>query len=397
MNFEGARILLGVTGGIAAYKAAALTSALVQHGAEVDVMMTASAERFIAPLTFASLTARPVYTSLWDVPERIPHIRLVREAQVAMVVPATANFIAKLASGIADDILTSALLAARIPRIIAPAMNSAMYEEAATTTNLSALRERGYEIVEPERGFLAERESGVGRLASEDTLLAALHATITRRQSLRDKRVLITAGPTREAFDPIRFVSNASTGATGIALAREAALRGAHVTLLLGPTLLEPPAGVDVVRVTSAIELYDAALARADGADLTIATAAVADWRPAEHSDEKQKKDGASLRVLLAPNPDVLAALGERKGTTFLVGFAAETSDFEPHAREKLERKHLDAIAVNDVRGERGFGPGENELVLLYGDDGRRELGRAGKTELAVRLLDAVEELMRCS
>lgn len=397
MNFEGTRIFLGVTGGIAAYKAAALTSTLVQRGAEVDVVMTASAERFIAPLTFASLTARPVYTSLWDMPERIPHIRLVREAQVAIVVPATANVIAKLALGIADDLLTSALLAARIPRILAPAMNSAMYEDEATQAHLHTLRERGYEIVEPERGFLAERESGVGRLASEEALLAALQATLARTQSLRDKRVVITAGPTREAFDPIRFVSNASTGATGIALAREAALRGARVTLLLGPTLLDPPPGVDVVRITSAQDLYDAALPAAAGADLVIATAAVADWRPAERSDEKHKKTGAALEAALEPNPDVLAALGERKGTTFLVGFAAETNDHEKNARDKLRRKHLDAIAVNDVRGERGFGPGENELVLLHGDEGRRPLGRAAKNELAVRLLDAVEELMRCS
>ena len=279
---KGARIFLGISGGIAAYKAAALTSTLVQRGALVDVVMTAEAERFISPLTFASLTARPVYTSLWDAPERIPHIRLVREAEVALVAPATANLIAKLAAGVADDLLTAALLAARIPRILAPAMNEAMYEDSATQANLAALRGRGYEFVEPERGFLAERETGTGRLASEERLLEALERALARRRSLDGKRVAITAGPTREAFDPIRFLSNASTGATGIALAREAALRGAQVTLLLGPTLLEPPAGVEVVRITSATELYDAAMRHAVGADLTIATAAVADWRPAE-------------------------------------------------------------------------------------------------------------------
>ncbi|MFZ1019011.1 MAG: bifunctional phosphopantothenoylcysteine decarboxylase/phosphopantothenate--cysteine ligase CoaBC, partial [Candidatus Cybelea sp.] len=228
--FEQARIFLGVAGGIAAYKAAALTSTLVQRGASVDVVMTAEAERFVAPLTFASLTARPVYTSLWDLPERIPHIRLVREASVALVAPATANLIAKLAAGIADDILTAALLAARIPRILAPAMNEVMYEDAATQANLSALRARGYEIVDPERGFLAEREQGLGRLASEERLLEALERALRRRKSLQGKRVAITAGPTREAFDPVRFVSNASTGSTGIELAREAALRGARVT-----------------------------------------------------------------------------------------------------------------------------------------------------------------------
>jgi phosphopantothenoylcysteine decarboxylase/phosphopantothenate--cysteine ligase len=393
------RILLGVSGGIAAYKAAALTSTLVQRGnaVEVDVVMTAEAERFITPLTFASLTARPVYTSLWDLPERIPHIRLVREAQAVLVVPATANLIAKLATGIADDLLTAALLAARIPRILAPAMNEAMYEDPVTQANIAALRARGYEIVDPERGFLAEREHGVGRLASEERILEALDRALARRQSLHGKRVAITAGPTREPFDPVRFLSNASTGATGIELAREAALRGAGVTLLLGPTQLEPPAGVSVVRIATARELYEAALVHAAGADLIIATAAVADWRPAEQSESKLSKSGEDLTVRLEPNPDVLAALGERNYSTFLVGFAAETGEHETRARKKLRDKHLDAIAVNDVRGERGFGTGENELVLLWGEDGRRELGRSDKKTLAARLLDALEELMRCS
>ena len=232
----------------------------------------------------------------------------------------------------------------------------------------------------------AERSCGRGR-----------ERALARRSSLRGKRVAITGGPTREAFDPIRFLSNASTGVTAIALAREAALRGAQVTLLLGPTLLEPPAGVEVVRVTTASELYDAALERVPGADLVIATAAVADWRPAERSESKARKTGEALTVRLAPNPDVLAALGERKRSSFLVGFAAETEDHETRAREKLRRKNLDAIAVNDVRGERGFGTGGNRLVLLWGEDGRRDLGEAEKGALAARLLDALEELMRCS
>jgi phosphopantothenoylcysteine decarboxylase/phosphopantothenate--cysteine ligase len=394
---NGVRIFLGVSGGIAAYKAAALTSTLVQRGALVDVVMTAEAERFISPLTFASLTARPVYTSLWDAPERIPHIRLVREADVALVAPATANLLAKLAAGIADDLLTTALLAARIPRIVAPAMNDAMYEDPTTQANLATLRARGYTIVDPERGFLAEREIGIGRLASEERIIAALELAVGRAQTLRGKRVAITAGPTREPFDPVRFVSNASSGATGIALAREAARRGAAVTLLLGPTLLEPPADVEVVRITTASELFDAAMAHAHGADLTIATAAVADWRPADRSQEKQKKTGDALTVRLEPNPDVLAALGERKSSGYLVGFAAETAEHEARARAKLRAKHLDAIVVNDVRDERGFGTGENSLALLWGDDGRRDLGRADKATLAARLLDAVEELMACS
>ena len=391
---NGARILIGVTGGIAAYKAAALTSTLVQRGAVVDVVMTQEAERFVGALTFSSLTARPVYTSLWDAPERIPHIRLVREAEIALVVPATANFIAKLANGIADDLLSTALMAARIPILLAPAMNEAMYEQPAMQANLMAVRERGCEIVEPERGFLAERESGIGRLASEERILQALERVLARRRSLAGKRVAITAGPTREAFDPVRFVSNASTGATGIAIAREAALRGADVTLLLGPTLLSPPVGVNVVRVTTARELYDAAMQHAIGADLIFATAAVSDWRPESASSSKRKKTDEDLTVTMVRNPDVLAAIGERKNDTFLVGFAAETDDHERNAREKLARKRLDAVAVNDVSGERGFGTGDNALTLLWGNDGRLELGSADKATLACRLLDAVERLM---
>lgn len=394
---NGARIFLGVSGGIAAYKAAALTSTLVQRGAIVDVVMTAEAQRFVGPLTFSSLTARPVYTSLWDAPERIPHVRLVREADVVLVAPATANLIAKLAAGRADDLLTTALLATRVPVLIAPAMNDAMYAHPATRANLARLGEFGYEIVDPDYGFLAEREVGAGRLASEERLIDALERALRRRRSLAGKRVAITGGPTREAFDPVRFVSNASTGTTGIALAREAALRGADVTLLLGPTPLEPPHGVTVVRFTTARELLEAALSHAVGADLTIATAAVSDWRPEHVAESKLKKTGADLDVRMVRNPDVLAALSERKESTFLVGFAAETDDCERNAREKLVRKRLDAIAVNDVSGERGFGTGENALVLLWGEAGRRDLGSGDKCALGARLLDVVEELMACS
>jgi phosphopantothenoylcysteine decarboxylase / phosphopantothenate---cysteine ligase len=387
-----AKILLGVCGGIAAYKLAALTSTLVQRGAQVDVVLTHEAEQFVSPLTFSSLTARPVYTSLWDAPERIPHIRLVREAQVMLIAPATANVIAKLANGIADDLVTTAALAARIPVIVAPAMNEVMYENVATQENLRVLRERGFEFVDPERGFLAERESGIGRLASEPALIEALERVLTRTRALAGKRVLVTAGPTREAFDPIRFVSNASTGATGIALAREAALRGAGVTLLLGPTQLEAPSGVTTHRFTTAQELLDLALAHGARADLVIASAAVSDWRPAERAESKLKKTDEDLNLRMIRNPDVLAAIAERYDDAFLVGFAAETDEHESNAREKLERKGLDAIVVNDVRGERGYGTGENTLTLLW-KNGRKELGTAQKGELAARLLDAIAEL----
>jgi phosphopantothenoylcysteine decarboxylase / phosphopantothenate---cysteine ligase len=387
-------VLLGVSGGIAAYKAASLTSALVQRGVLVDVILTEGAERFISPLTFSSLTGRAVYASLWDAPERIPHIRLVREAQAALVAPATANVVAKLALGIADDLLTTALLASRIPVAIAPAMNAAMYENAATQQHLATLRQAGYTIVAPESGYLAEGESGIGRLAPEEHLLDAI-ARLTAPQTLKGVRVAITAGPTREAFDPVRFVSNAATGATGFALAREAARRGAEVTLIAGPTTLSMPWGVRTIRVTTAQEMLDAALENAADSDIVIATAAVADWRPTEVSASKRKKRDALPSIAFERTPDVLSALTQRKGKAFVVGFAAETEEHERNAREKLREKHLDAIAVNDVRAGRGFGTAENALVVLWGANGRKDLGTADKETLAMRLVDAIEELRR--
>ena len=389
MALKEARVLLCVTGGIAAYKAAALTSTLVQRGATVDVMMSEAAVQFVAPLTFSSLTARPVYTSLWDAPERIPHIRLVREAHVALVAPATANVIAKLANGIADDLITTALLAARIPVILAPAMNDAMYEDAATQKNLETLRDRGFHVVDPESGFLAERERGVGRLASEAALLGALESALTRTQSLKGVRIAITAGPTREAFDPVRFVSNPSTGAMGIAIAREAALRGADVTLILGPTHLRAPSFVRTVHVETADEMLTAAREAVRGADMFIASAAVSDWRPETRASQKVKKSADDQTVRMVRTPDVLATIAAEKGGMFVVGFAAETNDHEANAREKLQHKHLDAIAVNDVSGGKGFGTGSNALTVLW-PGGSEELGAGSKDVLAGRLLDCI-------
>ena len=390
------RILLGVCGGIAAYKAAALTSFLVQRGDRVDVILTEGAQQFIGPLTFASLTRNPVLTSLWDAPETIPHIALVRAADVLAIVPATANLIAKLARGIADDLLTNAALAARIPIVVAPAMNDAMYEHPATRENLSVLEARGVTIVEPGVGFLAERENGIGRLAEQDAIVAAIDGVLGRARDLEGERVLITAGPTREVIDPVRFLSNASTGTMGIELAREALARGAEVDLVLGPTPVVPPQGAHIVRVTSAQEMHDAALSRFGEADIAIAAAAVADWRPAETFAQKVKKQDGTGSLEVVRTPDVLAALGERKDGAFLVGFAAETEALEQNARAKLRAKHLDAIAVNDVSGESsGFGTGENELVLLWGEAGRRPLGRASKRELARRMWNALLEIRR--
>jgi len=389
-----ARILLGVCGGIAAYKAAALASALVQRGDRVDVILTDGAQHFVGPLTFAALTRNPVYTSLWDAPETIPHISLVRAADVLAIVPATANLIAKLAHGIADDLLTNAALAARIPIIVAPAMNDAMYEHPATRENLRVLEARGIAVVAPDVGFLAERETGIGRLAEEDAILAAIDGALSRVRDLEGQRVLITAGPTREAIDPVRFLSNASTGTMGIELAREALARGARVDLILGPTLVDPPDGANVVRVTSAQEMHDAALAHFGEADIVIAAAAVADWRPVQTFAQKIKKHDERSTIQLDRTPDVLAAIGERNCDTFLVGFAAETESIEANAREKLRSKGLDAIAVNDVSGSSvGFGSGDNELVVLWGESDRRELGRAPKREMARRLWDALQDI----
>ena len=387
---NGARVLLGVCGGIAAYKAAALASRLVQRGVVLDVVMTEDALKFVGKVTFAALARRPVYTSLWEHVETIPHIALARENAVLAIVPATANVIAKLAHGIADDLLTNIALAARIPIVLAPAMNAAMYEHPATVANLATLRARGVRIVDPGSGFLAEREIGIGRLADEEAIVQAIERVLATRDDLAGERVLITAGPTREAIDPVRFLSNASTGTTGIELAREALARGARVSLVLGPTLVAPPDGVDIIRVTSAQEMYDATLGLASEATIAIATAAVADFRPAQRSDRKVKKNDAPASLEMERTPDILAALGARKNGTFLVGFAAETNDIEANGREKLIAKHLDAIAVNDVSSERGFGIDANELVLLHGRAGRIALGHHAKGELAAHLWDAL-------
>jgi phosphopantothenoylcysteine decarboxylase/phosphopantothenate--cysteine ligase len=384
------RIVLGVAGGIAAYKAASLCSALVQRGHDVDVVMTEGAQHFVGALTFAALTRRPVLGSLWDAPESIPHVALARSADAIAIVPATANLLAKMAHGIADDLLTNILLAARVPVLAAPAMNSAMYEHPATRANLRTLEARGLTVVPPGTGFLAERETGVGRLADEDSILAALDALLARGGELAGERVLITAGPTRERIDPVRFLSNASTGTIGIELAREALARGADVDLILGPTLVEPPEGARVAHVESAQDMFEAVMARAADADIAIASAAVADWRPVHTFAQKVKKHEGVDALELERTPDILATLGERKHGSFLVGFAAETEDLEAHAREKLAAKRLDAIAVNDVSGAAGgFGPGDSEFVLLWAD-GREDLGRGSKRELSRRLWDAL-------
>jgi len=391
-----ARVLLAVCGGIAAYKAAALASALVQRGDRVDVVMTPDATRFVAPLTFAALTRNPVLTEVWDAPESIPHVALVRAADVLVIAPATANAVAQLACGLATDLPSTAALAARIPVLVAPAMNTAMYEHPATVANLARLRALGYALVEPGSGFLAERERGLGRLAEPDEIVAAIDALLARRGELAGERFVITAGPTREPIDPVRFLSNAATGTTGVELAREALARGASVDLILGPTHVVPPAGARVRRVGTARELYAATLPLAVDADVVIATAAVVDVAPAVARDRKAAKGEIAASLALAPTPDTLRAVGEAGRARFLVGFAAQTHDHEAHARRKLREKRLDAIVVNDVGAPgAGFGEGENEAVVLWGERDRLVLARAPKRELARALLDALLAVRR--
>jgi phosphopantothenoylcysteine decarboxylase/phosphopantothenate--cysteine ligase len=390
---SGRRVLLGVTGGIAAYKAAALASRLVQAGAVLDVVLTRDAERFVGAATFAALARRPVHTSLWDRVEEIPHIALAREAEVVAIVPATAHTIAKIALGLADDLLTNIVLATRAPLVVAPAMNTAMLEHETTRAHLASLRARGVTIVDSGVGFLAEREHGAGRLADEELLVAAIENVLRRAADLAGERVLITAGPTREPIDPVRFLSNAATGTQGIELAREALARGAQVDLVLGPTPLAAPDGARTTRVTTAREMEAAVREHSADATIAIATAAVADWRPATTHAQKVKKTDAPQTLVLERNPDILAGLAAAKNGTFVVGFAAETEALETNARAKMTRKQLDAIAVNDVAGERGFGAVDNALVLLWGTDGRKDLGSGSKRELAARLWDAILEL----
>lgn len=390
------RILLGVSGSIAAYKACALASRLVQRGDIVDVMLTPEAAEFVRPLSFAAITRRRVWTSLWEAPEDISHIDLVRRADVLVLAPASAHLIARLALGLADDLVTTAALAARIPLILAPAMNSAMYEHPATRAHLETLRARGAIIVEPESGFLAEREFGIGRLAAEEHIVAAIDAVLTKARSLKGVRVLVTAGPTREPLDPVRYLSNPATGASGIALAAGAQARGALVRLILGPTHLAVPPGVEVVKVTTAEQMAAAAAAvREPAPDCIFATAAVADERPRDvHEQKRKKRDGGLSEIALEPTLDVVKTLREIFAQAYIVGFAAETEAHEANALEKLRQKALDAIIVNDVADGNAFGERHNTWTLLREGE-RRVFAQAAKMQLADELLDLLTPVMQ--
>lgn len=386
---EPKHILIVVTGGIAAYKACDLTSRLSKTGHEIRVVMTEHATKFVTPLTFESLCHRPVLTSLFeDHPEDpIAHVNLAKWADVVCVVPATANIIGKIAHGIADDLASTVCLAAFRKRILCPAMNVHMYENEAVQDNLRVLRNRGWEILEPVSGLLACQDEGKGKLPPVETIAETVLSSL-HDKPLAGKRVVVTAGPTQEALDPVRFISNHSTGKQGYAIARAARNLGAETVLITGPVSLAAPSGMEVVPVVSAREMFEAVKARQD-ADMFVLAAAVSDFRPKDVSDQKIKKRDASLVTELEPNPDILAWLGEHKQPgQKLVGFAMETQNLEENARHKLEAKHCDLLVANDlfVPGA-GFGTDTNVVLFITPEETRR-LEKTTKEDLGYRILE---------
>jgi len=392
----GRRVLLGVTGGIAAYKACSLTRLLGQAGATVQVIMTRSATRFVGPDTFAALSGRRVYTDLWEEPGSVLHVRLAHEADVAVVAPLTANVLAKLAHGTADDLLTSTLLEATCPLVLAPAMHTGMWEHAATQANVRILAERGCRMVGPATGVLAHGDEGVGRLAEPEEILATIEDVVAHGRDLAGRRIVVTAGPTHEPIDPVRFIGNRSSGKMGIAVAKEAHDRGADVTLVLGPGTVEPPDGPRVVHVQTAEEMRDATLEAARTADAVVMAAAVADFRPETVADAKLKKDAGPPELHLIPTVDILAELGAAKGDRVLVGFAAETGDLEPAGRAKLQAKGLDLIVVNEVgRPGTGFGSDTNHAAILVASGEDLPFRDWTKAELAAAICDRLVVVLR--
>jgi phosphopantothenoylcysteine decarboxylase / phosphopantothenate---cysteine ligase len=394
---RGKTIVLGVTGGIAAYKAAELTRLFVKEQAAVQAVMTANAQHFLTPLTLQVLSGQPVCTDLFDLQfeSQIGHIQVARAAHLVVVAPTTANVVAKLAAGIADDYLTTVLLATTAPVLICPAMNVHMLQHPATHRNLNMLRELGYHVLEPATGALACGEEGEGRLAELQDIVEAARRLLTP-PTLSGRRILISAGPTWEAFDPVRFVTNPSTGKMGFAIAMVAARRGAQVDLVSGPSVLCAPGGVTVSRVVTAQEMQDAMEALAPKADAIIMAAAVGDYRPQMAAEQKIKKDERQLQVTLVRNPDILAHLGEtKKPRQVLIGFAAETDNLVANATEKLRKKNLDFIVANDLLQKgAGFAYDTNQVKILHRDGLVEEVPCLPKEEVAALILDRVESLL---
>ena len=394
MALGGRELILGVTGSIAAYKAVYLLRELVRLGARVTVVRTAHAERFVGDLTWRTLSGRPVLADLFDPQsgEAVEHVAIAERADAVVVAPATANLLAKAAHGLADDFLTTVLLAARGPVLMVPAMDGGMWDHAAVSANVATLRERGVVVLEPDAGALASGLSGKGRLPEVDAIVEALERLLTPARDLEGERFLVTSGPTREPIDPVRYLSNRSSGKMGHAITTAALRRGAAVTLISGPTALTPPPGAIFVPVQTAEEMREAALQHLGAATVVIKAAAVADYRVANPAGQKIKsKKDEGLTLELVPNPDILRELAARKGRTFLVGFAAETNDLRRNAQAKLAAKGIDLLVANDVsRKGIGFEADDNQVVLLDRWGGEIELPMMSKIAVADAILDRV-------
>ncbi len=387
-------VVLGITGGIAAYKAADLASKLTQAGARVEVIMTESATKLVSPLTFRSLTGRLVVTSMWELASEfsIEHIALAEAADVVVIAPATANIIAKLAAGIADDMLSTTVLATTAPVIVTPAMNVNMFQNSITQDNLAKLKARGFTIVGPEYGRLASGKMGLGRLAEVEKIIGTIKQVLGRSGDLAGKHIVVTAGGTQEAIDPVRYVGNRSSGKMGYAVAEAARDRGAKVTLITAPTSLPDPAGIEVNHIENAVQMKEAVAKATAQADALIMAAAVADYQPKSIAKGKIKKEAAAgLTLELVRTPDILS---EVKGNFLKIGFAAESEDLIENARQKLEKKQLDLIAANDITAaDSGFGVDTNRVTLISREGKTEDLPLMSKREVADRILDKVVEL----
>ncbi len=392
MSLAGRELILGVTGSIAAYKAVALLRELTRHGASVTVCLTEHAREFVGPLTFRTLSGRPVLTNLFDPQsaDAVEHVALAERAHAILVAPATANLLAKAAQGLADDFLTTLLLAARGPVLMAPAMDGGMWEHPAVVANVATLRARGVTVLEPDAGPLASGLSGQGRFPEPEAIVEALLRVLVPARDLAGERVLVTAGPTREPIDPVRYISNRSSGKMGYGVAAAALRRGAAVTLVSGPTALTPPPGAVFVPVQTAEEMREAVLHHLGSTTLVVKAAAVADYRARQAAPAKIKGK-RDLTLDLTPNPDILAEVVARHTGAFVVGFAAETDDVVAHARRKLQVKGIDLLVVNDVsRQGIGFDADDNEVLLLDRWGGQEALPRMPKTEVADAILTRV-------
>ena len=386
-------ILLGVTGGIAAYKSASLASRLVKAGAEVRVIMTEHATNFINPITFETLTGHKCITDTFDrnFEFQVEHVSLAKKADVIMVAPATANIIAKLAHGLADDMLTTTILASHAPKLIAPAMNTGMYENPVTQDNLALLKKYGMKVIEPAAGHLACGDEGKGKMPEPEILYEHILRSCACKQDMKGLKVLVTAGPTQEAVDPVRFLTNHSSGRMGYSIAKACMLRGADVTLVTGRTALTPPLFVDVVPVVSAKDMYDAVISRSDEMDIIIKAAAVADYRPVHVAEEKVKKSDGSFSLELERTDDILKYLGEhKKSGQFLCGFSMETENMLENSRKKLEKKHLDMIAANNLKVPGAGFETTTNIITIITPDSVKELELMSKDDAAFRLLDEI-------